>query len=241
MGLKFGSLLLALVAGCSGPAARQSPGEGEPGAGIGLLTIQGDRGIFGSFGRGTGVVIDGQFMITVAHNLRDEELGRVTEVEAGGGVNGKGRAWTVSSAYLMRQSEGGRKKSDPLLLENDFGFIELEESVTGGPVFNLDRMMAVAVAKGAVVHVAGYAGGKELLSSTGRVTGVRGSLFSYEAKTRKGMSGSPVWVERNGRRVLVGIHLGSDIGGFEGAVARRVDRGLIGEYDRWVASRAGRE
>lgn len=99
------------------------------------------------------------------------------------------------------------------------------------------------------VFVAGYPGesrrvkgatGKKLFVGEGKVTKVRGSLFGYDLETAKGVSGGPIWMERGGRRLLVGIHLGSDIGGIEGAVGRMIDAALLKDWCEWRRRRIGR-
>lgn len=240
---------LLLLAGCA-RQARPDPGRvnmAEPKAtvpGVGKLILRGDAGLFGRTGRATGAIIDGRHVVTAAHNLVNCELGALksVEVEHGGGRfqidrSASGRLpWTVASLYRTREATGSHLMSDEALVRHDFAFLKADSRMTEGGVFQLDQGMASRIGVGDEVQVAGFPGGGAIRKASGRVTVVSGNLFGYGIRTGKGLSGAPVWIERGRVKFLVGIHVGSDLAGIEGAVARRVDEELIREFRRWARS-----
>ena len=78
---------------------------------------------------------------------------------------------------------------------------------------------------------------EKLYYAEGRVTKIKENLFSYSVITAKGLSGAPVWVEKGRKRIIVGVHVGSDFGDEKGAVARIVDSTFIHDWNRWKGRR----
>ena len=78
---------------------------------------------------------------------------------------------------------------------------------------------------------------EKLYYAEGRVTALKENLFSYSVVTAKGLSGAPVWVEKGRKKIIVGVHVGSDFGGEKGAVARIVDSNLIRDWNLWKGRR----
>ncbi len=156
------------------------------------------------------------------------------------------RVWSVSPEYQAGLTHRSVKKSSKLLVRHDYGFVDLGKDFGQGNSFRLVRA-AEFLRVGSVIRVAGYPGeskrvkgatGSKLFEGEGEVTTIQGNLFGYDLETSKGVSGGPVWVERGGRRYLVGIHIGSDIGGIEGAVGRVIDQALLNAWNVWVARRS---
>ncbi|WP_306534554.1 serine protease [Geobacter sp.] len=95
------------------------------------------------------------------------------------------------------------------------------------------------------VITAGYPGAKDayrrrMYEARGvTVSATFGAAFRHTADTTQGQSGSPIWTERGGRRILIGIvrafdQLPNQIGVF---VHDRIVRGLV---ERWMAEDAPR-
>lgn len=210
-------------------------------------------------GSATGALVDGRFVITAAHNIVDAPypLGRVDTIEvAVGEVHaGEGSSivppkdyWSLAPRFRWRPKTIGDPRGSSFMIQHDYGFVDLGEELKVGNSFELGAPHSLKV--GDIIKVAGYpeggarvhgANGKRLFQASGKITAVTANLFSYDVVTARGMSGAPVWVERGGRRILVGVHVGSDFGGEKGAVARRVDSALICDWNRWKSLRASED
>lgn len=240
---------LFLLAGCArdgrpdlGRVQMVEPENAVPG--VGQLILRGDAGLFGRTGRATAAIIDAHHVVTAAHNLVHPELGALKSVELEygderfliGRPSSKGLPGVVSSLYRTRAATGSHQMSDEALVRHDFAFLKTGPRMTKAGLFRLGQGMVPGVQVGDEVQVAGFPGGKTIRKASGRVTEVDGNLFGYDVRTGRGLSGAPVWIERGGAKFLVGIHVGSDVAGIEGAVARRVDDELIREFRRWVFS-----
>jgi V8-like Glu-specific endopeptidase len=225
----------ALLSSCAHQKGAQITNERS---GVCRVQARGDGGLFGRNGKGTGALIDGRYAITAAHNLLDDDMGAVDSVEVNGVL---AKRWEVASAYRAKQRTGEFKKSERELLEHDFGFIDLGQESATEEGFHMALPAPPLISVGQQVKVAGYPLGGSMVGGSGRITAVRGSFFRYEVGTEKGMSGAPVWIEQKGQKRLVGIHLGSDLVGLEGAVARRIDRPVMREWAQWKSGNFGSE
>lgn len=163
-----------------------------------------------------------------------EDMGRLPEDQV----------WSVAPEYQARLSHHSVRKSSRELVQYDYGFVDLGRDFGRGNSFQLGG--AVILKVGDEIRLAGYPGeskrvkgatGQLLFEGGGTVTSIQGSFFGYDLETSKGVSGGPIWVRRGGRRVLVGIHLGSDLGGIKGAVGRVIDEALLDDWRVWVARR----
>jgi len=151
--------------------------------------------------------------------------------------------WTVAPRFQWSPSTWLKPSASNRMIQHDYGFIDLGKSFRGRSSFVLG---GVKLKVGDVVKVAGYPGdskrvkgatGERLYQAEGRVTAIKANLFRYNVITAKGLSGAPVWVERGGKKIVVGVHVGSDFGGEKGAVARTVDNALIRDWNLWKSRR----
>ena len=210
-------------------------------------------------GRATGALVAGRFVITAAHNIVDAPypLGRVDFIEVavgevqareGSTIVPAKDSWSLAPRFHWRPKTIGDPWGSSFMIQHDYGFVDLGGEVKGRSSFELGASLSLKV--GDVIKVAGYpeggarvhgANGNRLFQASGKVTAVTANLFSYDVVTARGISGAPVWVERGGRRVLVGVHVGSDFGGEKGAMARRVDSALIRDWNRRRSRRASED
>ncbi|MDA8976637.1 trypsin-like peptidase domain-containing protein [bacterium] len=154
--------------------------------------------------------------------------------------------WTVAPRFQWSPSTWLKPSASNRMIQHDYGFIDLGKSFSGKTSFTLSVSAGMSLKVGDVVRVAGYPGdskrikgatGERLYRAEGRITAIKANLFRYNIITAKGVSGAPVWVERDGKKIVVGVHVGSDFGGEKGAVARTVDSALIRDWNRWKSRR----
>src|SRR5438552_6512505 len=117
-------------------------------------------------------------------------------------------AWKFDYAVIELKEPAGAKKAP--ILSNDF--LYFWGSREGGDNTNLEVLDAAQVA-GRTAYTAGYpadlGGGTRPYSTSSMLSGVdirgRAEIMNYDADGCPGQSGSPVWIERDGKRYLVGI------------------------------------
>jgi V8-like Glu-specific endopeptidase len=186
-----------------------------------------------SYGMGTGVLIGPRHVLTAAHVLVSERdpaktVGdrlRVQPARNGSAARFKEvgiLGWQVHPHAYARA--GNRRFLQP---QHDYGLVTLDTNVSDwslgpcplgywglpGACGDGARVgMAAADVAGQEVRVTGYRYDKEtatLWSGLGAITmdRRRGALL-HTADTKRGQSGSPVWLIRAGRCQLVGVHSG---------------------------------
>jgi len=154
--------------------------------------------------------------------------------------------WTVAPRFEWSISTWLKPSASNRMIQHDYGFIDLGGSFPERTSYTLNSSTGIELKVGDVVKVAGYPGdskkikgatGSRLFEGEGRVTAIGPNLFTYNVATARGLSGAPVWIEKGGRKIVVGVHVGSDFDGEKGAMARRVDGKLIRDWKSWKSRR----
>ena len=171
-----------------------------------------------------GTLIEGQYLVTAAHNIYDSRWTRPFSVT----VTCKSISGEVVRATLTRADiEQTREVSHyDRTFPTDYAFIKLPESLAVAHEVVLNR--DIDLDDISRVEVAGYPGGV-LRYGEGPITSRNRALstFYYDIDTVKGMSGGPVWAGlSDGRLLLLGIHV------TEGG-ARHVDAEMLRAFDAW--------
>jgi len=123
--------------------------------------------------------------------------------------------------------------------EHDYALVRFASASPRRTAFRLPRGNEAFPAPGTRIHVAGYArGGTVIYHSVGVVLGSGDSTaIHHTAKTRRGMSGGPVWIETGtGEHVLIGVHSGA-LGTWwkpGPTSARRLSGDALDQVRRWV-------
>ena len=176
----------------------------------------------------------------------DELDGQVSGGKVEQGVIPADGIWTVAPKFHWSPSTWLKPSVSNQMIQHDYGFIDMGKGFQGQSVFTLGGSGEAELKVGDLVKVAGYPGdarrvrgatGERLYYAEGRVTALKENLFSYSVVTAKGLSGAPVWVEKGRKKIIVGVHVGSDFGGEKGAVARIVDSNLIRDWNLWKGRR----
>ena len=176
----------------------------------------------------------------------DEFDGQVSGGKVEEGAIPSDGIWTVAPKFHWSPSTWLKPSVSNQMIQHDYGFIDMGKDFQGQSVFTLGGSGEAELKVGDLVKVAGYPGdprrvsgatGERLYYAEGRVTEIKENLFSYSVITAKGLSGAPVWVEKGRKKIIVGVHVGSDFGDEKGAVARIVDSTFIHDWNRWKGRR----
>lgn len=173
----------------------------------------------------TGTLIEGQYLVTAAHNLYDSWGTKLVSVQVScKDINGNVVTSIIEKNGIDRTRKVIHYDRD---YSTDYAFLKLDnpipvpESITLNRAANLNKISAI--------EVAGYPGGKLKYGDGNVVQPIpNDSTFYYEVDTVKGMSGGPVWATYNNTGSLVGVHVS------EGR-ARIVNDELINDFERWKA------
>ncbi len=171
----------------------------------------------------TGTLIEGQYLVTAAHNLYDSWRTKLVSVQVScKASDGSVVTSVVDKSGIEKARKVGRYNRD---FSTDYAFLKLNESLPVEESIRLNK--SANISEIPAIKVAGYPG-RVLKYGEGNV--VRhipdDSTFYYEVDTAKGMSGGPVWATYQGVDSLVGIHVS------EGR-ARIVNSALIDDFENW--------
>lgn len=185
----------------------------------------------------TGVVIEGQYVLTAAHNVYTTFLSKVKSISVSiGKASVDGR--DTMSVYHSRVARG----YDWKMFKRDFAVLKLPQPVATAKPF---KLVAVASADDVAgqLHLAGYPGasggernGKNLFTGTGTATYSAGSeILDYDVDTETGNSGGPVWIaDAEGNPRAVGAHV-TELHGNHGR-ARLANQDMVDEVHRMIDS-----
>ncbi|HEX8693163.1 MAG TPA: trypsin-like peptidase domain-containing protein [Longimicrobium sp.] len=174
--------------------------------------------VFGASYVSSGALLEDDMLLTAGHNYASPHapfsVVRDRSVECGPGVAMESSPWW--------RVEGGFDRGDQVRhpagfsafdWARDYALVALGVRASRSSSFRLPRPGEILVAKDDTIFIAGYPAedpktGSILYHGRAKVTEVSESVIVYDLNTEKGLSGAPVWVERNGEFVLVGVHVG---------------------------------
>ncbi|NGP89938.1 trypsin-like serine peptidase [Fodinibius halophilus] len=176
----------------------------------------------------TGTLIEGQYLVTAAHNLYDSWRTRLLGVQ----VTCKADDGSIVTSIVSKEGISKTRKVSHYNKEyaTDYAFLKLNKPIPVTEILTLTRDTNIENVQ--EIEVAGYPSIK-LEHLTGKVKHPipNDSTFYYEVDTKKGMSGGPVWPtsQSTGTVPLLGIHV------TEGR-ARIVNSDLIDDFENWKDS-----
>jgi V8-like Glu-specific endopeptidase len=173
----------------------------------------------------TGFLIAPNVVLTAAHNLYSNSLTKVTNIIIYPGRYKNQYSYDsveISGEYFCRNSIRVHPNFYWNRINYDFAIIIIPDSLIKKTkrwptksCFTLDSTYKLK--KGDTIRVAGFPAshgynGSLMTHEIQQCGNVESKSFSHEFDTQTGNSGSPVWVEINGDRKLVGIHTYAEAG-----------------------------
>lgn len=188
----------------------------------------------------TGFFIAPNVILTAAHNLYSNKLTKVVKIKL---LPGKYKDQNSYDSIVINGDELSKNlirvhsKFNWNKVDFDFGIIIIPDSIINRlknwpkvSSFNLDKTYNLK--KGDTLRIAGF-------PANG---GYDGSIMTYEAQigkdfstkkishsfhTETGNSGSPLWIENGGKKIIIGIHTYTNL-------ATRIDKEYIELIESWI-------
>lgn len=191
----------------------------------------------GSEPTSTGALLAQTQLLTAAHNVYSPAYNRISDGRAECGRDGTTAAWTPRETFGARDQRAAAGYFWRVF-RRDYALVRLSTAAPYPADFRLLRPDEAAPVTTETVHVAGYPGTSgRMHHASGRVREVSRGLIHYTVDTNRGMSGSPVWVEREGEYVIVGVHVSEVLPtrrapGY--AIARLIEPNVHDEIVGWM-------
>ena len=188
----------------------------------------------------TGFLIAPNIILTAAHNIYSNSLTKVTNILIYPGRYMEQYSYDsieIPGETLCQRSIRVHPKFNWNRADFDFGIIIIPDSILkkikhwpASSCFNLDTNYHLLESES--IHVAGFPAshgydGSLMTSQVQQCGKVLTNTFSHEFDTQTGNSGSPIWIETNGRRNIVGIHTYA-------GVATKIDSKYINLILEWI-------
>lgn len=167
----------------------------------------------------TGFLIAPNIILTAAHNLYSDKWTKVTNIKIFPGRYNNEYSYDsieISGEKLCQYSIKWHPKFYWNKVDYDFGIIIIPDSIIkkaknwpSKSCFVLDT--AFQLKKGDTINVAGFPAshgynGSLMTFETQLCGDVKNKSLAHEFDTQTGNSGSPIWVESNGQKKIVGVH-----------------------------------
>lgn len=191
-----------------------------------LQVVRKKAGMFSSSYFSSGAHIGGGVILTAGHNLHSSTLSVVKDVSVECGVT-KHKDGAGHIEHFMRSSIAVVPNYDWEDFPRDTAIIRIPNPPAAAFEVAADDLR---LQKGDEVHLSGFPGdgytpnGELLFSATGKIVEIDPTFIVYAITTATGNSGGPVWIEKDGRFIVVGVHV-SGAGNI--GTARRVSQSIL--------------
>jgi V8-like Glu-specific endopeptidase len=181
-------------------------------------------GIDRSF-QSTGFLIAPNVILTAGHNLLSNSLTKVTNIKVFPGRYKNEYAYDsieLSGEFVCQNAIRVYPDFYWNKMDYDFAIIIIPDSLIAktkhwpkASSFILDSSFVLK--ENEVIHVAGFPAshgydGSLMTNESQKCGKVNDNNFSHNLDTQTGNSGSPIWVESNGKRIVVGVHTYANVG-----------------------------
>jgi V8-like Glu-specific endopeptidase len=167
----------------------------------------------------SGVLLDDNLLLTAGHNYASPKApwSVVTDRWVQCGVGFAGRTadkplWQLRYGFDRKKQVRSPPDYKYHIYNRDYALVRLTENVPWTSDFEFPDERSLELANGDTVWIAGYPAeypndGSMLYHGRATVRNVTNDTFEYELNTEGGTSGGPVWVVRDDRFIIVGIHV----------------------------------
>lgn len=188
----------------------------------------------------TGFFIGPHLLLTNAHNMHSVFGSKVVRLAAHSGRTGE-RIGPVSRLLGRKQVREATWIPEAYGWNdfgNDYAIVRFPpDQPVQYSVFEL-ALAQGNIQVGDSIYLAGYPAetrsGEALYLSRGVITEINEHTFHYTNWSERGNSGSPVWIKKNGKYLIVGVHAG---GTSTRRTAKKVDEELLRTVKDWQQTR----
>lgn len=176
----------------------------------------------GSTFHGTGVLIDKNHVITNAHNVIDKDS---VSIHTGYSKNNKGPFGIITVKCILNQTMFYPEEyTDPQISSLfDFAVLKFDNSEVFQKILTTSNKRSfhlefVDNIDSETLNISGYPFYRffelwkpkkakvQIFNSTNHFNIQQNVILNYKLGTRKGSSGSPLWIEKDDKLILIGIH-----------------------------------
>lgn len=212
----------------------------EPLESVCRLYVARTKNFRGTSNVSTAFLIENNCLVTAGHNVHSQVvLGFGSRVRYGtitAGHTADGNAWEAGARFTQQDISVAKDyRFWPKRYDRDYAVIRLGTPAPRRSSFRLLRPDDDPLTMCESVFIAGHPGKpwdtNQMHTAQGYLTDLPGAgeaFVSYSIDTHTGNSGGPVWVERKGERIVIGVHI------FEGT-ARYIDQEVRDDIERWQA------
>jgi V8-like Glu-specific endopeptidase len=188
----------------------------------------------------SGVLLDNNLLLTAGHNYASPSApwSVLSDRWVQCGVGFAGRTadtplWQLRNGFDRRRQVRNPPDYEYYRYGRDYALVSLTKRVPWTSAFEFPDERSLELDDGDTVWVAGYSAedpndGSILYHGRTVVRKVTNDTFEYELSTERGVSGAPVWVSRNGKFILVGIHVAA-------GKAAKISPQALANIRRWKA------
>lgn len=195
----------------------------------------------------TGALIARRQLLTAAHNVHSPFFNRIRNSELRCGRSADAAEWAPQQKFGARDQNTAHGYTWRRF-GRDYARVHLPVAAPYAADFRLLRPEETPPSVGDTVHVAGFPWTDDVVQgkmyeTEGEVVEVTPQFLYYDADTRGGMSGGPIWIERGGEFIIVGVHVaGTDSmpSAPARATARKIDPEAFAAIRHWMAADTAR-
>lgn len=167
-------------------------------------------------GWGSGFLVHPRIVVAPKYLAKESEFNEVSIYVGRNGDNIPNNP--VTPIKIVHRSED----DDPL----DIAFFILPKGLTlPAPSYTFSKIGDKEILN-SEIHFAGYSGDKNnrMITSIGKALKVNAVKIFHDLDTGSGSGGGPLWITKNNRNIVIGVHLATGSAGSQGKTAVRINQ-----------------